>query len=188
MEIDKMNEAWFALQVRARHESLAATHLNGKGYQCFLPLQKSRRQWSDRSKDLEQPLFPGYIFCRFDPLHRLPILVTPGVALIVGVAKIPAPIDEAEIAAIEAAVKSGLPSQPWPFLQIGQRVRIDQGPLCGVQGILHEIRSRHHLILSVTLLRRSIALHIEGTWVTALSSSTEARALGTKFLATSPSL
>ena len=188
MEIDKMNEAWFALQVRDRHESMVATHLNGKGYQCFLPLQKSRRQWSDRSKDLEQPLFPGYVFCRFDPLNRLPILVTPGVALIVGVAKIPAPIDEAEIAAIEAAVKSGLPSQPWPFLQIGQRVRIDQGPLCGVEGILHEIRSRHHLVLSVTLLRRSIALHIDGTWVTRSPLLRRLAPCGTKLLATSPSL
>src|SRR2546425_11631971 len=116
---------WFALRVRSRYENTVATILGGKGYEWFLPLYKSRRPWSDRIKEIQLPLFPGYIFCRFDLQHRLPILTTPGVVTVVGIGKRPIPIDDAEIAAIQAAVRSGIPSRPWPFLRIGQRVRVE---------------------------------------------------------------
>src|SRR5713101_8918472 len=119
---------WFAVQTRSRYENLVATLLRGKGYELFLPVYKSRRRWSDRIKELELPLFPGYLFCRFNPLDRFPILVTPGVTGVVGYGKSPAPIDDAEIAAIQAAVQSGLPKEPWPFLKLGQKVRVDYGP------------------------------------------------------------
>lgn len=164
-ELRDMNDPWFALQVRSRYESVAAAHLSGKGYECFLPKYKSRRRWSDRFKEVECPLFPGYVFCRLNPLYRLPIHITPGVILIVGRGKTPEPIDETEIAAIQSVVKSGLPSQPYPFLQIGQRVRIDGGPLWGLEGVLLDFKGRHRLVLSVTLLRRSVAVQIEDSWV-----------------------
>ncbi len=134
---------WFALQIRSRYEKIAATLLCSKGYELFLPAYKSRRRWSDRIKELEVPLFPGYLFCRFDPLDRLPILVTPGVIQVVGTGKSPVPVDDAEIAALQTAVQSGLPRQPWPFLQIGQRVRVECGPLCGLEGILLDLSFRH---------------------------------------------
>src|SRR3989449_2918115 len=76
---------WFALRVRSRYENTVATILGGKGYEWFLPLYKSRRPWSDRIKEIQLPLFPGYIFCRFDLQHRLPILTTPGVVTVVGI-------------------------------------------------------------------------------------------------------
>jgi transcription antitermination factor NusG len=166
-----MDYPWFALQVRSRYEGIAAAHLSGKGYECFLPKYKSRRRWSDRFKEVESPLFPGYVFCRLDPYDRLPIRVTPGVILIVGQGKTPEPIDESEIAAIQSAVKSGLPSQPCPFLQIGQRVRIDNGPLWGLEGVLLDFKGHHRLVLSVTLLHRSIAVQVESAWVTPVLQS-----------------
>jgi len=161
----KMSYPWFAVQVRSRYENLVTAHLSGMGYESFLPLYMCRRRWSDRFKEIESPLFPGYVFCRLNPLDRLPILMTPGVFVIVGIGKTPEPIDETEIAAIQAAVKSGLPSQPWPFVQIGQRVRIEHGPLYGLEGVLLDFRGRHRLVLSVTLLQRSIAVQVEDTWV-----------------------
>jgi transcription antitermination factor NusG len=100
----------------------------------------------------------------------------PGVSLIVGMGKTPVAIDEGEIAAIQSAVKSGLPSQPWPFVQIGQRVRIEHGPLCGLEGVLLDFRGHHRLVLSVTLLQRSIAVQIENAWVTPISTNTRAYA------------
>jgi len=165
---NEMSYPWFALQVRSRYENLVATQLTGKGYEWFLPIYKCRRRWSDRFKEIERPLFPGYVFCRLDLLNRLPILTIPGVALIVGIAKTPIPIDETEIAAIQAVVKSEIPSQPWPFLKIGQRVRIEYGPLCGLEGILLDFKGQHRLVLSVTLLQRSVAVQVEGAWVTPL--------------------
>ena len=165
-ETRKMTYPWFALQVRYQLENIVTAHLGAKGYEWFLPMYKCRRRWSDRTKETEKPLFPGYVFCRLNPLDRLPILTTPGVSLIVGTGKTPAPIEESEIAAIQSAVKSGLPSQPWPFVHIGQRVRIEQGPLCGLEGILLDIRGHHRFVLSVTLLQRSIAVELEDAWVT----------------------
>ena len=171
-----MSYPWFALQVRSRYENIATAHLSGMGYESFLPLYKCRRRWSDRFKEIERPLFPGYVFCRLNPLDRLPILITPGVFLIVGLGKTPVPIDEAEIAAIQSAVKSGLPSQPWPFMQIGQRVRIEHGPLCGLDGVLLDFRGHHRVVLSVTLLQRSIAVQVENAWVTPIPQQARAYA------------
>lgn len=159
------NYSWFAIQTRSRYERLVETQLRGKGYELFLPVYNCRRRWSDRIKELELPLFPGYLFCRFDPEDRLPILVTHGVLQVVGTQKTPTPVEDAEIAAIRTAVQSGLPTQPWPFLQIGQRVRVECGPLCGVEGILLQFRGHHRLALSVTLLQRSVAVEVDDSWI-----------------------
>ncbi|PYS04725.1 MAG: NusG-like protein [Acidobacteria bacterium] len=157
---------WFALRVRSQCENSVAAVLAGKGYEWFLPRYKSRRVWSDRIKEIQLPLFPGYVFCRFDPDRRLPIVTIPGFVSVVGMGKSPIPIDDAEIAGIQAAVRSGLPSQPWPFLQIGQRVRINYGPLCDLEGILLDFRGQSRLVLSVTLLQRSVAVNMDAAWVT----------------------
>lgn len=162
---------WFALQTKARHESTVSRLLQGKGYDPFLPVYKSRRRWSDRIKEIELPLFPGYLFCRLNRLNRLPILVTPGVVQIVGFGKNPVPIEEAEIAAIQTAVQSGLPRQAWPYQQVGQRVIVEYGPLRGLSGILVSIKGNHRLILSVTLLQRSVAVEVEESWVSPISVS-----------------
>lgn len=158
---------WFALQTRCRYENLVANHLGGSGYELFLPVYKCRRQWSDRIKEFDLPLFPGYLFCRFNPLGRLPILVTPGVVRVVGIGKKPVPVDDAEITAIRTLVQSGLSGRPCPFLQVGQRVQVERGPLSGIEGILIGSKGRHRLVLSVTLLQRSVAVEVDGTWVSA---------------------
>src|SRR5437016_11411375 len=87
-------QPWFGLRVRSRSEQMAATALAGKGYKPFLPVYKVARRWTDRVKRVDMPLFPGYVFCRFDPQRRLPILITPGVVSVVGIGKAPAPIDD----------------------------------------------------------------------------------------------
>ena len=152
---------WFALQVRIRHESDVALHLQGKGYEWFLPLYKTRRRWSDRVKQLEVPLFPGYVFCRFNPQDRLPILKTPGVRQIVGNQHTPLPVDESEIRALQTLVLSGAPNQPCPFLSVGDRVRVQSGALRDLEGILVDVKGRQRLVISVTLLCRSVAVEID---------------------------
>ena len=165
METENLGYPWYALRVKSRYENTVATHLQGRGYESFLPVYKCQRRWSDRFKEIELPLFSGYVFCQFSPLNRLPILSIPGVVHVVGVGRTPIPMDESEIAAIQAAIKSGLPSQPWPFLQVGHRVRIEYGPLCGLEGILSGFRGHQRLVLSVTLLQRSIAVQVDAAWV-----------------------
>jgi len=158
-------DRWFALQVRTRYEASVASFLGGKGYEWFLPTYKERRRWSDRVKESDQALFPGYLFCRFDPQDRLPILKTPGLISIVGTARVPTPVHETEITALRTLVSSSLPRQPWPYLEAGERVRIEHGALAGLEGIYLHSKGADRLVLSVTLLQRSIAAEIDRNWV-----------------------
>jgi transcription antitermination factor NusG len=162
---------WFALQVRTRQEVSVGDQLEGQGYERFLPLYKVRKLWSDRIKQVQAPLFPGYLFCRFNPHDRLPILKTPGVIQIVGFKDGPTTVDESEIRSIQTLVAAGVPHRPWPFLAAGDRVRIESGPLVGLEGILTEVKRSHRLVLSVTLLQRSVAVEIDSALVTAISPS-----------------
>lgn len=156
---------WFALQVHTKHEFGVANSLRSRGYDPFLPLFRCRKLWSDRVKVVEAPLFPGYMFCRLDLHYRLPILTAPGLIRIVGHTRLPVPVDESEINAIQTIVASGLPSEPWPYLRTGDRVRIERGPLRGLEGLLAETRGAHRLILSVTLVQRSVSVEIDSAFV-----------------------
>lgn len=162
---------WFAVHVRTRHETAIASFLEAKGYEQFVPLYKFKKRWSDRFKELEAPLFPGYLFCRFDPQCRLPILKTPGVIQIIGYNRIPTPIDETEMSAIQTVIESGLQTEPWPFLEVGEHVRIGSGSLRGLDGIVLKMKENHRLVVSVTLLRRSVAVEIDSTLVEPFSKA-----------------
>ena len=153
--------SWFALQIRSRWESSAADLLRGKGLEILLPTYTTSRKWSDRVKVVETPLFPGYLFCRFDVNNRLPVLITPGVISVVGRGKTPVAVDDAVIHSIRAAIGSGIHLEPWPYVEIGERVRIKHDVLDGMEGILTSFKGSHRVIISVTLLRRSVALEID---------------------------
>src|SRR5882724_9203295 len=111
---------WFAILVRTGREKTSNLLLENAGYECFLPISKYMRRWSDRMKEVEVPLFPGYFFCRMNPHNRLPVLMTQGVIQIVGTGKTRIAVEEEEIAAIQRAGKSGMPIMPWPYMQVGQ--------------------------------------------------------------------
>lgn len=154
---------WFALRVKPNHEKSVATILREKKFKEFLPLFRSRRRWSDRVKTVDLPLFPGYLFCRLDlnQENRLPLLTTPGLLYIVGSGRTPEPIDESEILAIQSIAASGLPYAPWPSLMIGQNVRLEAGPLSGLEGVLTRIGSQYKVFVSVTLLQRSVSVEVD---------------------------
>jgi transcription antitermination factor NusG len=160
-----MNDSWYALHVKPRFESLVEAQLNGKGYEVFLPTYESKRRWSDRIKTLECPLFPGYVFCRFDLNTRLPILITPGVNAIIGVGKTPTPVDPEEINAIRSIVQSGIAALPCDYIREGETVRVETGPLEGLVGIVQRSRNSERLIVSLTLLMRSVSVEIDRSWV-----------------------
>jgi transcription antitermination factor NusG len=129
---------------------------------------------------LEQTLFPGYLFCRLDPRVRLPILTTPGVFSIVGSGKEPISIPEGEIDAASRIVNSTVSAEPWPYLECGDKVTISDGPLRGVQGILATIKNHFKVVVSVTLLQRSVAVEVERS---AVLPSSVARHLPNRMLA-----
>jgi transcription antitermination factor NusG len=164
--------SWYALQVRSRKEGYVASQIQGQGYECLLPTYKSVRKWSDRMKEIEQPLFPGYLFCRFDFQNRRPVITTPGVLQIVGYGRTAAAVSDEEIQALQLAVASEMPKQPWPYLEVGQRVRVNYGTLSGLEGILVNVKGNHRVVLSVTLLQRSVAMEVETSWLSVVKEET----------------
>lgn len=153
---------WYALAVKSRFEKVVARNLEAKGYEGFLPLARHRRRWSDRSKEITLPLFPGYVFCRFDlSSDRLPILMIPGVNALTGFGKEPAVVDPAELGSVRALLESGVHCRPWPFLAVGEKVTVEHGALAGVDGIVTKVRNEYRLVISVSLLQRAVAVEID---------------------------
>lgn len=154
-------DRWYALQLRTRWESCTADLLSSKGYQTFLPTFKRLRRGPAKSSEMQSPLFPGYLFCRFNVCDRLPVLVTPGVISVVARGRIPVPIEESEIEAIRRMVSTGMRIEPCSYLEVGQRVRIEEGALCGIEGVLTGFKGSQWIVVSISLLRRSVALEID---------------------------
>lgn len=171
--------SWYALQVSCRKESSIASQIEGRGFECFLPTYKSLRKWSDRTKEIEQALFPGYLFCRFEYHERQPIVTAAGVVQVVGNGRLAIAIPDAEIEALQVAVSSGVPAQPWPYLKAGELVRVNYGHLSGLEGILVNFKGNHRVVLSVTLLQRSLALEVELSWVSAVAPQKQERVTAT---------
>lgn len=154
------SSSWYALYVRSHHEKVVEHALKGKGYPAFSPFYRTKRKRVDRTIEIDIPLFPGYVFCRFNANQRLPILITPGIVEIVPANK-PQPVNDTEISSIRTVALSGLPVQPWPFLAAGQRIRLNAGPLMGAEGILLRVKDSHQLVVAVSLLQRAVAVVVE---------------------------
>jgi transcription antitermination factor NusG len=156
-----VSRPWFALTVKPRHEKAAAQNLRMAGLEEYLPLYAARRQWSDRTKVVDLPLFPGYVFCRFDSRERWTVLSIPGITSVVGFARTDRPLADAEIAAVRTLVASGLPLDPWPCLHAGDAVRIESGPLAGVEGTLLREKNAWRVIVSIGLLQRGVSVEVD---------------------------
>lgn len=159
-------ERWYAVRTRSRFEVTTATALRDKGLVEFLPIYRSRRQWSDRVKELDLPLFPGYVFCRFDAADPYTVLNSPGVVHIVSSGGTPIPVDEREIENIRAICAAGVPASPYNELAIGQRLVIVKGPLRGVEGTVVRVKDHYRLVVSISLLQRSVSTELERDWIT----------------------
>src|SRR5215208_4290734 len=89
--------SWFAVYVQSRQERIVASSLMSKGFEICLPMTTTVRQWSDRRKLVEEPVFPGYLFCKFDAKRRTPVLRTAGVVQILGAGRHAIPLEPKEI-------------------------------------------------------------------------------------------
>lgn len=168
---------WYALNVKSRHEKVVTQLLTNKGYETFLPLYTRRHQYARRAREFELPLFPGYLFCRFDSGACLPVLTTPGVLRVVGSGRAPIPVDNNEIGALQRAIAARVAMSPHPYWRAGQRGRITSGALAGVEGVVVSGKQPMKLILSVSLLQRSVLLEIDASRVV-LEPETHAWAAG----------
>ena len=156
-----LNECWFAVRVRPRHEKSTALQLRHKEQGYFLPLIREQRKWANRLSYVDLPLFPGYIFCRSHNFGLLPILSTPGVIDVVRAGTTPVPVRDEEIEALRRAIASSMPMEACAYISSGEEVTIAEGPLTGLTGIVMEVRNSKRLVLSVPLLRRSVLVELE---------------------------
>jgi len=156
---------WYAVRVRSNFERNVSAVLDYKGVEQFVPTYRSRRVWADRIKTLDLPLFPGYVFCRIPLDERNLVVTTEGVVGLVSCGRTPIPVSDGEIEAIRTVVQSQSQAEPWPFLKIGQTVRICHGSLSGVEGILIRVKNSWRLVISVSLLERSVAVEIDAAFV-----------------------
>ena len=157
---------WYALRVRSQQERMAEAVLNGKGYDTFLPLYRSTRRWSDRTKVIYRPLFPGYLFCEFDLTQRAPVVTVCSVIQVVGFGQGPTPVDAAELEQVRRAIGSDMSIEPWRYFESGQLVQVQEGPLTGLKGIFVRYHGVNRIVLSLTLIQRSIAVELDACAVT----------------------
>ena len=159
------NLHWYAIRVKPNRERITADSLRSRDYGVCLPTYYETNRRPARKRVSEWPLFPGYLFCRLDIENRLPILTIPGILYIVSVGRIPQRVDEREMAALLSVVKAGVPASPHPYFAIGDRVRLEHGPLTGLEGIVLAHKGEQKLIISISLLQRSIAVAVERAWI-----------------------
>jgi transcription antitermination factor NusG len=156
--------SWFAIQTRPRYEKKVVSELHEKDIHVFLPLFSIKRQWSDRQRVVNPPLFPSYVFVRLVPTlcNRVSILRTNGVNGFVGARGVGTPIPNGEIEALRTVINQKVAFEPYPYLKIGKRVCIRGGCLDGIEGVLAAINGDQSLVVSVDLIQRSIAIRITG--------------------------
>ena len=181
-DVDQAEETgklcWFALGVKHQHERTVERALTGQKWHALAPVYRAKRTWSDRVKEVELPLFAGYVFCRFDYRERVRILNTPGVRRIVGFGSAAVPVEDAEIEAIERMDRSGAAVRPWPYLKPGDRVRVERGPLRGLTGTLIRERDVSRLVIGVEMLQRSVAVEMDPSMVTPIEEKVKVAAAG----------
>ncbi len=152
---------WIALQTKPKSEKKVEYSLNQKGYECFLPTYRQKRRWSDRVTVIDLPLFPMYVFCRFNHLALGKAVSTPGVTRIVGFCGRPAEVEAKEIEALQLLVQSSLLREPWQHIPTGTLIRVETGPLAGVQGVFCSVDMKQRFVISVSLLQRSVAVQLD---------------------------
>jgi transcription antitermination factor NusG len=155
---------WYAIHTRARHEKKVSTQLQAKGVTTFLPQITQRHRWSDRYKTIQSALFSCYTFVHLDGRseRRQVVLQTPGVVGLVGIHGAALPIPDKEIENLQALLSRNLTCALYPFVKVGQRVRICGGCLDGVEGVLVAKNSDRSLVVSIELIQRSVAVRIDG--------------------------
>ena len=155
---------WYACRTRARAEKRAAGLLAGNGVESYLPVIEQLRQWSDRKKRVAFPLFPGYVFARFDLRKTYEVLNTPGIVTIVRANGYPAPLRDEELESVRilvTGVNAGK-GMPWPVetFTIGQEVVVTRGVFAGMRGVLLEERGRTRVVVWLSVLCRAVSVEL----------------------------
>jgi transcription antitermination factor NusG len=155
---------WYALHTRARHEKVIERRLRDQGMGTLVPTTTEVHRWSDRQKKVEVPLFSCYVFirCALSAEDRMRVYRLENVHGFVGTRGSSLPIPDEQIESIQKILAQSAPWRSYPFLKVGQRVRIRGGAMDGVEGIFLSENGDHSLVVSVNAIQRSMAVRING--------------------------
>jgi transcription antitermination factor NusG len=156
-----LHARWYAAYTAPRHEKRVSLQMQERQVDCFLPLYKSIRRWKDRRKELELPLFPGYVFVHLALRDRLQVLQLPGVVQLVSFQGKPASLPDSEVEALRSGLAANMGMQPHPYLRVGRRVRVRSGSVAGVEGILLRRKQKFRVVISIELIQRSVAIEVD---------------------------
>ena len=160
-DLDTDEQAWYAIYTIVRHEKSVNAALSDKQIDTFLPIKKVVSRWKDRKKEIDTPLFPGYLFVNSSLENRLKILNIRGVIRILGVSGHPIPVPHEQIESIKRLLEINLQFDPYPYFTEGEEVVVVRGPLEGMSGKIIERKGVCRLILAVDLIKRSISVEVD---------------------------
>jgi len=151
---------WFAIYTMPRHEKFAARNFSQREIECFLPVYEKATVWKNRQTvRTSLPLFPRYVFARFDWTRRLPVLQTPGVREIVGAGAQPIAVTDLEIEFLRMETGKQV-VEPYADLVLGKRVAIKSGPMAGIEGVLIHRGGGDRFIFTLHLIQKSVSIQI----------------------------
>jgi len=158
--VPEQSASWFAVYTTPRHEKSVARHFEVRQIESFLPLYRSVHRWKNGCRvNVEQPLFPNYVFVSLGRRDYIRVLQVPGVLSLVGSGREPSALPTSEI----EALRSGLPQveyEPHPYLVAGDKVRIRSGSLTGMIGVLVRKKNNFRVVLTLDLIMQSVAVEI----------------------------
>jgi transcription antitermination factor NusG len=164
---------WYAVYTKHQHEKAVSEMLTGKGFEVFLPVYRAEHRWKDRTKVISIPVFPCYLFLRIDFDRKVEILRTPGVFWLVESGGRACAVPDSEVEAVRRITQSSAKIEPHRYLRCGDRVRVREGALAGLEGVLVQVRNGHRVVLSVELLQKSIAVEVDFSSVERINLRTE---------------
>ena len=161
---------WYALYTRPRHEKKAYEILLEKGETAYLPLLKTTRQFKDRKRTVELPLFSSYLFCWFEYKDRFSILETHGIIKIVNFNGKPAVVPEWQIESMKTILANPESLRMENYFRQGDLVEVKTGPFKGLRGTVMHIKGESRLAIMIDGIMQSISVEIDPDCVEAVPS------------------
>ncbi len=159
---------WIAVYTKPRSEKIVSEQLTSKSIECYLPLIRQKRRWSDRMKWVDMPLFKSYIFVNIELKDSLDVLESHGVHHIVKFQNKIAVIPEEQIQAIKTMLDGGYEPQNTDYFIIGDRVKIVGGPMNNVDGIVSRIDGEDKFVIKIDAIQHAVAVHVDRKYLQAV--------------------
>jgi transcription antitermination factor NusG len=166
---------WYAAYTCANQEKRVADQLTERSTAHFLPLYQTLRRWKDRHMRLELPLFPGYVFVRIALRDQMQVLQLPRVVRLVGFGGHPSPLPDGDVELLRKLSVFPHGTEPHAYLTVGRRVRINGGPLAGLEGIIVRRKGNLRFVLSIDLITRSVVADVDAMDLVAIRPAATAK-------------